>query len=504
MPCIPPISRLPNEILILILEFAKQAMETRISKLHFNSTPAGITSHPWLALTLVCQRWRTLILNTQSFWRTIEFCSFRATQVLLERSGGASIEVGYSDNFLEPQSPEREQILCLLFDNVERARSLWFFGPCARRFLQTVAPVHDAPALEVLRLQLNDTSETLCDNFISDTSKLRRVELGGINVLPSSRVFASNVTSLSLNSLSTLNFERFSFATMFSILQKMPQLEELALDDMLHDSDGGTCEPLCLPRLKTFRFNTHSLAQNGRFMQYLELPSSTCIFCRVRCLRREDAVSSLSALVHPRPFSRFHVSYTGAEIGLYGHSETPQHPDDTTGSFSLHVQVQFMRPFHIPVILSNLLSLLSPSLARVRRLTVGACDSRTGFDWAPLLTRFAAVTELSVRGACAKWSLFVPALTYPVPVPVPVSVREGPQFLCPRLRVLGFVQCTCSWHTCARSRLDPEFPQRIAAALEMRRAQSGAQSRIVVRLTVGGETVRVGKVKRGDWGLIEV
>ncbi|TFY70735.1 hypothetical protein EVG20_g2267 [Dentipellis fragilis] len=484
-PCISLISRLPNELLILVLELAKEAMETRISELRFNSTPAGITSHPWLALTLVCRHWRTLILTTQSFWRVVEFCSYQATRLRIERSGSASIEVGHSDNSLEPNIPDRDKILSLLFANVERARCLCFFGPCARRFLQEVAPYRITPALEVLRLQCSDTSDVLCDAFISDVSKLCIVDLGGIYALPTSRVFSSSVTSLSLSSHNLWNFERFTFPTMISILQRMPKLEELVLDNMLQ-GDSCVSEPVHLPRLETFRLNTHSFTQIGSFMQHLELPSSTSIFCRACCHRREDAVSSVSALVHPRSFSRFHISYTGTEIGLYGHFGTSCPDDDkehtAVGSFSLHIQVQFLQPSHIPVIIFDLLSLLNISLTCVRKLTVVACDSWTSFDWAPLLTPFDAVEEISIRGSRAKWPLFVPALAKTVPVS---SSEEDLRFLCPHLRLLGFVQCTCSWHTCATSQLNPTFLDRLADALEMRRTQSG---RRMVKVTIGRKT----------------
>ncbi|TFY70733.1 hypothetical protein EVG20_g2268 [Dentipellis fragilis] len=511
-PCISFISRLPNELLVHILEFAKQAMEDRIPELHLQGPPAGIPSHSWLNITLVCRHWRTIILTTPSFWCNIEFCSYQATKLRIERSGAANIEISYSDSYLEPRIPDRDEILRLLFANIERACSLWLFGTCAREFLQEVAPYRNAPALEVLRLQFcelygladwHNKSDTFCEAFISDTSKLRRVDLGGINVLPTSRIFSSNITSLFLNSYDLPHVKKFTFPTMISLLQKMPRLEALTLKIMLQGNDSVS-ESVRLPLLKYLHLSTLSYIQICSFMQHLELPPSTTIVCRCWCNSPEDLMSSLPALPQRRPFSGFRVSYSGTKMDLHGYFDSSR-PNDSEehaapGAFSLQIRALFLPSVRVPALIHNLLRPINDSLTCVNKLAVIFSDAPIAFDWTPLFRPFDAVDEISICGSSTEWHLFALALAKTVPVP---SSEEDLRFMCPRLRALSFAECVCEWHTStkSKSKLHPKFFDVLANALEMRRAHSGRMDEV----TIGKEIVQVGeiralKLKAGRWG----
>ncbi|KAA1477569.1 hypothetical protein DENSPDRAFT_613572 [Dentipellis sp. KUC8613] len=505
------ISRLPNELLLHILEFVKRDAEFRIPDLHIQGPPAGIASHVWINLTLVCRKWHTLILTTQSFWRVIESCSYQATKVHIERSGNTEIEISYSDSYLEADISNRDATLSLLFANIERARSLWLFGTCSRRFLREVAPYRATPALQFLRLQicepykfsgLQDKSDHLCDAFISDVSKLRGVDLGGINVTPTSRIFSRTLTSLSLESFNLPHVGRFTFSTMVSLLQKMPNLEALTLKNMLR-GDNDVLEPLRLPLLRKFHLCTFSYVQICSFMQHLELPPSTNITCRCWCNTPEDLVSSLPALPRPRPFSKFHISCTGSEVGLHGRFDpiqpTGRQLPASSGTFSLHIWAEFFQSVHVPALILSLLRPLNDSLTCVNKLSVMAVGTPTNFDWAPLFRPFDAVDEISIRGASTEWHLFAHALAKTVPVP---SSEEDLRFMCPRLRALSFAEHVCEWHTAAKSKvqLHPTFFDALANALEMRRAYGGRVSEV----TIGEEIVQVGKIrtmkpKAGKW-----
>ncbi|KAA1477567.1 hypothetical protein DENSPDRAFT_885210 [Dentipellis sp. KUC8613] len=265
----PPISRLPDDLLLLILESTKRATDTDTdtdtkAHLRLEAAPAGLVLR-WLVLLLVCRRWHALIRNTYAFWRDISFCSYARAQLCLARSGGASIDVSYADSVemcaAEKDSPDT---LRLLMDNIGRTRSLWLAGPCVQRFMCEVAPSPGAaPVLEELQLQVCDLFDMpsagygiLSDAFLTNPSRLHTIAISYVGVRPTSSVFAGNVTSLSLQSYNLPGVGWFTIPEMLAALQKMPRIETLSLSYMLRwgDDDGSSGSAgVHLPQLKTLR-----------------------------------------------------------------------------------------------------------------------------------------------------------------------------------------------------------------------------------------------------------
>ncbi|KAA1477601.1 hypothetical protein DENSPDRAFT_844766 [Dentipellis sp. KUC8613] len=471
-----PITRIPDEILIRILEVAKQLIDPSFFETGKDTLLDPLfgkfTVPRWPALALVCRHWRALILNTQSFWSSIEFCSYAWSRLSIERSGSAAIDIAYTETSQQVLTAERNDFLVdVVFDNMERTRRLCLTGFCVRELFRQPALLARAPALEMLHLQLYELDLTasktiLPDSFFPNVSKLSSIFLCGITVPPTSVVFSSNVTKLWLDSYNRPTVDRFPIREMISALKKMPRLETLTIRDML-SSDGGDrdSEPADLPHLTTLTLATDALSLFCHFTSRLVLPPSAIIRCDCHCQTLENSASFVPILSRPRSFSAFRIACRDSFVTLTGStSGDPDERKPTPGTFILSLDLLSLAPEHLPTIATGALNLLLDSLQHVRTLTVDTCEA--DLDWAPILTPFSRVEEICIRGYA--WRVLVDGLAPPVQDPV---MAQEPLLPCPAVRRLRFVHCVKASSDHDHD-VGPEFHsgifERIAAVVDAR------------------------------------
>ncbi|TFY56970.1 hypothetical protein EVG20_g8725 [Dentipellis fragilis] len=467
-----PISRIPDELLVLILEIAMQEMTGSFFDGTASQAPIGtFKCQHWPDLALVCRRWHIVMLNTQSFWCNIEFCTYARSQLLIERSGRGIIDIAYTEAIPQALTAERDEFLNRVFDNIGRTRGLYLSGPCARKLLRDVVPFSTAPALEMLYLQVYDfvheplARNPLYDGFFSNIGKLRAVNLGGVTVLPTSAIFCSNVTNLSLDSYDIPVINRLSISEVITALNKMPNLETLTLKNMLSGDESPESEPVDLPHLTHLTIHTDSVSQCSAFTHHVALPPSAIIRCHCRCRTPNDPASSVSILRHSRSFSVFRVACTGNYLSICGHtSRSSDEKSPAPGTLIITLSIANLPLLDIPVVAANVLNLLSQSLLDMRTLIIDTCES--SYDWAPVLIPFHMVEEIFVRGAA--WQAIVDALPMAVRTMDPNGQGLGPW--CPMLHKLSFSHCASSSHNhdpCLQ--LNPMSFGALAVLLDIRR-----------------------------------
>ncbi|KAA1477602.1 hypothetical protein DENSPDRAFT_615544 [Dentipellis sp. KUC8613] len=485
-----PISRIPDELLVLILKFAMQEMTGSLFDGTAPHAPIGTFKRQrWSDLTLVCRHWRVVMLNTRFFWCNIEFCTYARSKLLMERSGRGIIDVAYTETIPQALTAERNEFIDLLFENIDRIRGLYLSGPCARKLLRDVVPSSTAPALEMLYLQVYDfvheplARNLLHDKFFADVTKLRMINLGGVTVLPTSAIFCSNVTNLSLDSYDIPVIDRFSISEAIAALNKMPRLETLTLKNMLTGIESPESEPVALPHLTHLTVHAGSVSQCTAFTHHITFPSSTIVRCHCRCRTPNDPASSLSFLQRSRSFSAFHIACSGNYLSLCGHtSRISDEKNPAPGALIVTLGMANPPPHDTPILASNVLSLLTPSLSDVRTLTVDTCES--SYDWAPVLAPFYMVEEISIRGNA--WQALVDALPMAVRTMEPGEQGQGPW--CPMLRTLSFDHCANGSHKhdpCLQ--LAPMSFGALAVVLDIRRHR-GAPA-LLDKVVFDGEVV---------------
>ncbi|TFY66617.1 hypothetical protein EVG20_g4470 [Dentipellis fragilis] len=510
---VPPVSRIPDEILVCILEIAKYLIDPSFFETggdgFLDPLVGKFTVQRWPDLALVCRRWRTLIFNTQSFWCNIEFCTYAWSRLLIERSGSANISIAYTETPQQALTGERNEFLVdVVFDNIERTSRLCLTGLCVRELLQQPAPLARAPALEMLHLQLFEldfasSKTTFPDHFVSNISKLRSVHLSGVTVSPTSVIFSSNVTKLWLDSYNHPLVDRIPIREMVSALKKMPRLETLTIKNMLSgDSNDPISEPADLPHLTNLILHTNSLSLCCHFTYRLVLPPSTIVSCDCHCETAEDPALLVPILQCSRPFSVFRIACADSYVTLSGRiSGEPDQQKPTPSTFILSLDLISLPSPHLPIATGNALNLLLESLQHVRLLTIDTCDA--DYDWVPVLTPFSLVEEISIRGYA--WQAFTEGLASPAP---DSTTAQDPSPPCPAVRKLGFIHCpkTSSDHD---HDVGPEFHSKffeaLATILDARGARGSGVDEVVLddQPIEMGELRRMKAVKRGEkWSYV--
>ena len=281
-----PISRLPVELLTQIF--------THVPRIEFEEclrTPtAPLSPKPtWMAITQVCQHWRTMATNCKDFWSYIPLqTSPYWVEVSLARSYPCPIS--FSVDFSPAPRPEWYQSSALsALRALSRARQVHLRGSAEpnSEFRREESRLL-GPVLEVSNVQehhMTSDSVALSDDIIlrHDTTALRSLTLTLCDVYPSSPLFCAPLLSLRLVDC------RVEFP--LEILSLLPQLRTLVLQ-----GTRGTrisSDVLHLPQLQHLELiNVSSVI--AFFLREMVIPSSS--FLSITCTDYSDIDEPLDEL----------------------------------------------------------------------------------------------------------------------------------------------------------------------------------------------------------------
>ncbi|KAF8556006.1 hypothetical protein OG21DRAFT_1507098 [Imleria badia] len=298
-----PISRLPDELLATVfILYARQNHISEWAKVKtFSVAPAPVP--PWVRVSYVCRRWRTMALGCPTLWTYVFFASRTWMTVLLRRSQMAPLRVGFDITYGTRRSLP---MLEMLFEHLPRMEEFHIRGvppdavPNIISKLLVPAPLLQSLQLTVLskkRPLVPLDSPTLPVILSQTTPKLQSLVLARLDIAWHS------LTLTGITSLRLLTMPRpHTMQQLSSILSQMPRLMELELEDVLPWLSPFRQDPLteqitlpCLSRLSI----TATIPDIVHFLSHVHIPLETEI--RLKCVfGGQDSLSQLLSYVQKR------------------------------------------------------------------------------------------------------------------------------------------------------------------------------------------------------------
>ncbi|KAJ8514995.1 hypothetical protein ONZ45_g7528 [Pleurotus djamor] len=261
------ISQLPDEILAMI--FALSRDENIISA-------PGLPIQ-WLCVTAVCRHWRQVALDTPLLWSFIDFRSDEtsldcATQ-FLERSKSAPLSLVAS---FSPTSNTIDRLKNLLTDTMATRdiREL-AVHPCGTKgktlgtFMEC-RPATFPPYLLSLTLEGTSADTNTSTNYLwNELPALQSLNLLHMP-LPAVIPYLPKLRSLKITNAN------FTPLRALQILQEIPLLEAVHLDQLIQPSWTGSVPHVHLPQLRTLDLKGDSF-ENSRILKYLHFEATTSV-----------------------------------------------------------------------------------------------------------------------------------------------------------------------------------------------------------------------------------
>ncbi|KAF8810887.1 hypothetical protein BYT27DRAFT_7185390 [Phlegmacium glaucopus] len=229
-----PISGLPPEVLCNVFSFIED--RTRVQDRNPES---------WINFSRVSQQWRSLALSSPKLWTNIPIEYPRWAEEMLARSKMAKLTMRVGLNPQTMSSRVLDPIKSCLSQMI-RLEEINIFGVpevTLKHLFQDIPK--SAPQLNTLRvdnatvvptsLLSTHSAFTIPDDFISDTERLRCVQLKRCKISWDCRLL-TDLTCLTLHH-SSKDHSNSSIIPFLHALQRMPALTDLDLEDSIpHDS----------------------------------------------------------------------------------------------------------------------------------------------------------------------------------------------------------------------------------------------------------------------------
>src|SRR3984957_19974655 len=292
------VNALPPELLSEIFLFCVALWPTPFT------SPDGFTCGyrlPWIAITQVCQYWRSVALACGELWNKLLFTSRETTNEMIRRSAGVILVVKaehpWSDNeHVRMVIPEMGRVSVLHLRFLPR-----YLEPLLRDIFSIATP-----RLEALRLSAGNPYTDSNFNhrvrfdmpdsiFARHSHTLRLLELTFCNVSWPSLLCLSSLTHLKLCHPATGP----TMAQVLALLRGLPMLETLILDQSLpaHNDTDATSPRHFLP-------NLHTLTLGGRLescsnvLKHITYPNTTIATFKCDTLRENLPFTHFIQMAH--------------------------------------------------------------------------------------------------------------------------------------------------------------------------------------------------------------
>ncbi|KAH6917640.1 hypothetical protein BKA70DRAFT_1487733 [Coprinopsis sp. MPI-PUGE-AT-0042] len=268
-----PISRLPVEVLSEIFLFLAALIPYEEDA---KKRPG------WIAITYVCQRWRSVALGCPHLWSSISFTHLCDSWVLasFERARDVPLDFSLRDHAFQQSTPIPLAV-ALITGCMVQVRSIDLVGcQCLNgtfeELIDASETVDDAPILETLRLEApSEHIHTMPSNFlVGSVPKLRRISLS--NWVPESwnSSFLDGLTHLKIH---TKNAPPPSPVEFFKALERLVAVSELDLDIKLPDMDKVVegRHDICFGQMTQLTIGKRPMAKVAGLLRLLHIPHTS-------------------------------------------------------------------------------------------------------------------------------------------------------------------------------------------------------------------------------------
>ncbi len=283
---------LPTEILSeIFLHLARDSYE--------NQQQFTYPSYPLRSLTWICHSWREVALNSPRLWSYIVLTHRRFVSEFLARSKSAPLWITAA---LLLCGDEKFKIFEeVLHGESQRLTELRLSGPL-RTLLDACQKLESATLLETL--VLTSSADTLDPTHIPHTvfslslPHLRAVEIRRLGISWDHPIFSANLTRLVIHGRPIAQDLIGTFECFLSVLERMPDLQVLDLEETIPPLPAGNTESLppvsrkvALPHLRHISLvSTHLECAN--LLNHLTLPKDVRLHLVGRCSKahRQDLI----------------------------------------------------------------------------------------------------------------------------------------------------------------------------------------------------------------------
>ena len=315
-----PVSRLPNELLVIIF---------RLAKLGRWKTASSVAKSRWTDILCVCHRWYEVGVSTPSLWTTIGFGLYGGngmeyTKEVLRRSRGLPLDVyanfdpdshpeDTQDEPMEQRKMSYDEISSELITVMPRIQSLDLSA--GRDFLEDFEAQESPRLLEVLKLWCHGSycltrPFNIGAGWLSSSSlpRLRELTLcteGSIyGILRAPVLRKLNIATCEDDGPYNPDLGRFYNDCQYALLESlryMPLLEEFSFQSDFPDDDSETPDTdlptdiVHLQNLKSFEL-IHSPPDFARFLDRVSFPAGTTFSATCLTFDRLKIEESVAAL----------------------------------------------------------------------------------------------------------------------------------------------------------------------------------------------------------------
>ncbi|EJF64407.1 hypothetical protein DICSQDRAFT_167563 [Dichomitus squalens LYAD-421 SS1] len=278
-----PVSRLPNEIISIILIHVVRALFERDGTCYSQNLPHA---YPWLNITRVCHAWRAIAYDTPSFWAFIFLTREPVVHTFLALSKQAPLHVATSD--FSGRGDHRALLDHIFLHESHRLKEFRGFGDSHAicDFAATVAVGQPGRLLETLELSSGyvwDRKSHVLPSalFQKQHLRLRHLELRRIPFGWENCLFCAILTRLSVSHPSGVpNSVLGPFEHLLSALGRMVALRYLQLEYAIPELTGditilpSPSRTIILPQLHTIELRGKPLDSANLLNHLTPLPAA--------------------------------------------------------------------------------------------------------------------------------------------------------------------------------------------------------------------------------------
>lgn len=350
----------------------------------------------WIYLTHVCQRLRTVGLDTASLWASIitVFPKPIIANVLLSRAKGCELDLGIYDRHARHQrenSDRHQQWSLWTYRLLDRARTLYFRSPhfINRPDGELSKTLTGRPLPSLLHimfehnLQYTESNIEILRGFALDAPRLATARLYNVILLPLSPLNDLRELEMCFNR----RLKQFDLAEVLQLLTCTPRLERLSLHEEWNRllASQGAPWAVQLDHLRFIDVRLKSTPKTAKFLESIHTPNLSAALINVIDARKVDPLPAV--LFRPLESIRRYLPATEVSIGPYDLIVASTDQEDTHDlclfhdtrlkryvAFGLYL-CEMDATMHAQC-LDRVLMHMGPGLGYIRRLKVGEPTTR--------------------------------------------------------------------------------------------------------------------------------
>ncbi|ESK93601.1 hypothetical protein Moror_1607 [Moniliophthora roreri MCA 2997] len=299
-----PINIIPDELMSRIFIFCAEWLRPILTQPREGEKAV----EGWIVLTHVCQRWRSVALDTPRLWISPAFKYPSLAFEMLRRSKDAPLIIQYD---LHPMTPRAWAALDEALDHINHIGDLELSQTDESQLQRLISKLtHPAPLLRKLSLKFHRTISSsgsgvvvFPDHFFGNQiPRLTHLKLEYCYV-PWDSLFFNNLSSLTCFTIGLGDQAAYQFLTrrrLFDILAKMSQLQKLELlwPAPSLNPEVAHSPPLFFPHLR-FLAVSSTIRNCVKFLDDISFPDSTVVefrYCQFGAQNQAEMAEELHLL----------------------------------------------------------------------------------------------------------------------------------------------------------------------------------------------------------------